>query len=39
MVHIYNNSGKYTVVVSGIVIGHNLTKKEALAKAEEYDLD
>ena len=38
MVHIYNKSGSYTVVVGGIVIAHNVTKKEALKKAEEYDL-
>lgn len=39
MVHIYNNSGKYTVVVSGIVVGHNLTKEQAMRKVEEYDFD
>jgi hypothetical protein len=37
MVHIYNKSGSYTVVVGGIVIAHNVTKQEALKKAEEYD--
>ena len=39
MVHIYNKGGKYTVVVSGIVIGHNLTKAEAMRRVEAYDLE
>jgi hypothetical protein len=39
MAHIYENQGKYTVVVDGIVIGHNLSRKEALRKVEDYDFD
>jgi hypothetical protein len=39
MAHIYENQGKYTVVVGGIVIGHNLSRKAALRKVEDYDFD
>ena len=39
MTQIFKTQGKYTVVVDGLVIGHNLTRKEAMRKVEDYDRD
>ena len=39
MTQIFKTEGKYTVVVDGLVIGHNLTRKEAMQKVEAYDFD
>jgi hypothetical protein len=39
MANIYLKNGKYTVVVGGIVIGHNLTQAQALRRLEEYDFE
>ena len=39
MTQIFKTQGKYTVVVDGLVIGHNLTRKEAMQKVEAYDFD
>lgn len=39
MAHIYENNGRYTVSVGGIVIGYNLSRAEALKRLEDYDFD
>lgn len=39
MTNIYENNGKYTVAINGIVIGHNLTRAEALKRVEDYDFE
>lgn len=37
MAHIYNRNGSFTVVIDGIVVGHNLTQQEALKRLDEWD--
>lgn len=39
MARIYENNGKFTVVIDGFVVGHNLTRKEAKKRVEDYDFD
>lgn len=39
MAQLIYNYGKFTVVVDGLVIGHNLSRKDALKLLEDYDFD